>query len=57
MTREDMDDQEPILDKIRNEIEQIAKDYEKFDDYRRKRGLWIAIDIIDKYKGESEDKK
>lgn len=49
-------EQESILDKIRNEIEQIAKDYDKFDDHRRKRGLWIAIDIIDKYKAESEDK-
>lgn len=45
-------EQEPILDKIRAEIEQIAKDYDKFADYRRVRGLWIALDIIDKYKAE-----
>ena len=43
-----------VLDKIRTEIEQTAKDYDKFDDYRRVRGLWIALDIIDKYK-ESEE--
>ena len=45
------------LDKIRAEIEQIAKDYDKFADYRRVYGLWIALDIIDKYKIESEDKE
>ena len=38
-----------ILDKIRAEIEQTAKDYDKFADYRRMYGLWIALDIIDKY--------
>ena len=48
------EEQEPILDKIRAEIEQIAKDYDKFADYRRVRGLWIALKIIDKYKAESE---
>lgn len=42
-----------MLDKIRAEIEQTAKDYDKFDDYRRVRGLWIALEIIDKYKSES----
>ena len=46
-----------VLDKIRAEIEQIAKDYDKFADYRRVRGLWIAIKIIDKYKAESEENK
>lgn len=45
------------LDKIRAEIEQIAKDYDKFADYRRVRGLWIALDIIDKYKAESEERR
>ena len=49
-------EQEPILDKIRAEIEQTAKEYDKFDDYRRVRGLWIAINIIDEYR-ESEDKE
>ena len=44
-----------VLDKIRSEIEQTAKDYDKYADYRRVHGLWIALDIIDKYKGESED--
>ena len=47
-------EQESILDKIRDEIEDIAKDYDKFADYRRVRGLWIALEIIDKYKAESE---
>lgn len=42
-------DNEEVLDKIRAEIEQTAKDYDKFDDYRRVRGLWIALEIIDKY--------
>ena len=41
-----------VLEKIRAEIEQTAKDYDKFDDYRRVRGLWIALDIIDKYASE-----
>lgn len=41
-----------VLDKIRAEIEQTAIDYDKFDDYRRVRGLWIALEIIDKYRGE-----
>lgn len=45
---------EDVLDKIRAEIEQIAKDYDKFNDYRRVRGLWIALDIIDKHKAENE---
>ncbi len=45
-------EQVDILDKIRTEIEQIAKDYDKFDDYRHARGLWIALEIIDKYKQE-----
>lgn len=45
-------EQESTLDKIRAEIEQTAKDYDKFDDYRRVRGLWMALEIIDKYKAE-----
>ena len=44
-----------IIEQIRDEIEQTAKDYDKFDDYRRVRGLWIALGIIDRYtKGESK---
>ena len=43
-----------VLDKIRAEIEYIAKDYDKFEDLRRVRGLWIAIEIIDKYRTGSE---
>ena len=42
--------QRDVLDKISAEIEQTAKDYDKFDDYRRVRGLWIALEIVDKYK-------
>ena len=42
-------------EKVKAEIEQTAKDYDKFDDYRRVCGLWIALKIIDKYrKGASE---
>ena len=52
--REDRDRLLNALNEIRAEIEQTAKDYDKFDDYRRVRGLWIALDIIDKYK-ESEE--
>lgn len=48
------EDKVKILDKIRAEIEQTAKDYDKFADYRRVRGLWIALEIIEKYKAESE---
>lgn len=43
-----------VLDKIRTEIEQTAKDYDKFADYRRVYGLWIALDIINKYVTKSE---
>ena len=42
--------QADVLDKIRADIEKIANDYDKFDDYRRVRGLWIALEIIDKYR-------
>lgn len=48
-------EQESVLEKIRSEIERIAKDYDKFADYRRIQGLWIALDIIDKYKTKSEE--
>ena len=48
----EMPDTNEVLDKIRAEIEHTAKDYDKFDDYRRVRGLWIALDIIDKYRTE-----
>lgn len=46
--------QESVLGKIRAEIERTAKDYDKYSDYRRVYGLWIALDIIDKYRAESE---
>ena len=39
-----------VLDKIRTEIKQTAIDYDKFEDIRRVRGLWKALQIIDKYK-------
>lgn len=46
------------LDDVKAEIERTAKDYDKFDDYRRERGLWIALDILDNIgKAESEDKE
>ena len=45
-------DQESILDKIRAEIEQNAKDYDKIDDYRDGRGFWLSLGIIDKYKAQ-----
>ena len=46
------------IEQIRADIEQTAKDYDKFADYRRVRGLWIALEIIDKHikaEMESED--
>lgn len=49
-----LEERDELLDKIRAEIEQTAKDYDKFADYRRVRGLWIALDIIDKYRAETE---
>ena len=45
------------LDEIRAEVEQTAKDYDKFDDCRRVHGLWIALEIIDKYKEKQYDSK
>jgi len=49
-----------ILDKIRAEIESCREDEEPhLVDYRycRNEGLDMALDIIDKYKAESEDKE
>ena len=49
-------EQEPILDKIRAEIEQgyceVNNDYDQGRNY----GLYMATQIIDKYKTESEVK-
>ena len=46
------------LDDVKATIEQTAKDYDKFADYRRVRGLWIALEILDNIgKAESEDKE
>jgi len=53
-------EQEPILDKIRAEIESCRVDAEPhLCDYRyyRNEGLDMALDIIDKYRTESEDKE
>lgn len=45
------------LDDVKAKIEQTAKDYDKFDDYRRVRGLWIALEILNGIgKEESENK-
>ena len=51
-------EQEPILDKIRAEIESCREDEEPhLCDYRyhRNEGLDKALDIIDKYNAESEE--
>ena len=55
-------EQEPILDKIRAEIEHVidytydSTDYDKaLYNGAYKDGLYEALDIIDKYKAESED--
>lgn len=50
---------EPVLDKIIAEIESCREDAEPhLCDYRhhRNEGLEMALDIIDKYKAESEEK-
>ncbi len=48
------EDQEPILDKVRAEIKQgyceVNNDYDRGRNY----GLYMATQIIDKYKAESE---
>lgn len=46
-------EQEPILDRIRAEIMQVANE-EKFHDAKWALGLRYAANIIDKYKAESE---
>ncbi len=45
-----------ILDKIRSEIIQVAN-LEKFHDEKWALGLRYAVNIIDKYKAESEPQK
>ena len=54
--------QEPIIDKIRAEIEHVidytydSTDYDKaLYNGAYKDGLYEALDIIDKYKAESEE--
>lgn len=56
-----MIEQEPILDKIRAEIEHIIDNTYDSIDYDKalyngayKDGLYKTLDIIDKYKAESE---
>ena len=44
-----------LLDDITKEIEETANEYDFFDDYRRIRGLHIALDIINKYTEEQND--
>ena len=44
------------LDDVKAEIEEIAKDYDKFADYRRVRGLWIALEILNNI-GKEESQK
>ena len=53
-------EQEPILDKIRAEIEQIARPYELGCRGNRKSiryGLCVALEIIDKYIAIAESEK
>lgn len=49
-------EQEPVLDKIRAEIEQEQDDFMDDKDYDEgiRFGLMLAYQIIDKYKAESE---
>ena len=50
-------EQEPVLNKIRAEIEQEQDDFMDDDDYDEgvRFGLMLAYQIIDKYKAESEE--
>lgn len=50
-------EQEPVLDKIRAEIEQEQDDFMDDKDYDEgvRFGLMLAYQIIDKYKAESEE--
>ena len=50
-------EQEPILDKIRSEIEQEYTKFRNKSDMWNERacGLGTALEIIDKYKAESEE--
>ena len=47
---------EPILDKIKTEIEQSYCTPNNDYDHGRNYGLYMAIQIIDKYKTEREEK-
>lgn len=47
-------EQEPVLDKIRAEIEQVAEEENKHDQKWAK-GLKYALKIIDKYRGKQND--
>jgi len=46
-----------VLDKIKTEIKQTAKDCAIYYDYGRMYGLYIAFDIIEKYMAEYENKE
>ena len=48
---------EPILDKIKTEIEQSYCTPNNDYDHGRNYGLYMALQIIDKYKAKSEDKE
>ena len=48
---------EPILDKIKTEIEQSYCTPNNDYDHGRNYGLYMALQIIDKYKAESEGEK
>jgi len=50
-------DNENVLDKIKTEIKQTAKDCAIYYDYGRMYGLCIAFDIIEKYMTEYENKE
>ena len=50
-------EQEPILDKIRAKIEDERSFQRMMEEYDIATGLRKALEIIDKYKSESEDKK
>jgi hypothetical protein len=47
--------QEPVLDKIKAEIQENINYNKKMNYLGIVAGLLLALDIIDKYKGEGED--
>lgn len=44
-----------VIEDIKAEIKALAQEYDFYADTRRKYGLWIALEIIDKHCGKGTD--